>query len=65
MQEGDKGGVDRVYLTFDYISLSDFLFAHIVTPPHSMGCSGQSPAKKLESPAQNVKKLDKKLRLRN
>jgi hypothetical protein len=33
MHKGDKGGVDGIYLTFDYISLSDFLFAHIVTRP--------------------------------
>jgi hypothetical protein len=25
--EGDKGGVDGIYLTFDYICLSVFLFA--------------------------------------
>ena len=29
----DTGGVDKIYLVFDYICLSDFLFAHIVTPP--------------------------------
>jgi hypothetical protein len=30
--EGDKGRVDGIYLAFDYICLSDFLFAHFVTP---------------------------------
>ena len=31
--ERDKGGVHRIYLNFDYICLSDFLFGHILTPP--------------------------------
>ena len=33
MHEGDKVGVDGIYLASDYICLSDVLFAHIVTPP--------------------------------
>jgi hypothetical protein len=34
--ERDKGGVvDGIYLGFNYICLSDFLFANIVTPPPS------------------------------
>jgi hypothetical protein len=53
--EGDKGpgGADRIYLAFDYICLSDFLFAHIVTPSLSppllkkLRVAGNSPAKKL------------------
>jgi hypothetical protein len=31
--EGDKGGVDGIYLAFHYRCLSDFLFEHMVTPP--------------------------------
>jgi hypothetical protein len=61
--------VDGIYLAFDYICLSDFLFAHIVTPPSSLHplkklrVAGNSPAKKLSLQFQNAKKLDKKLRL--
>jgi hypothetical protein len=40
--EGHKGGVDGIYLAFDYICLRDFLFAYIVTPLPSL-----SPLKKL------------------
>jgi hypothetical protein len=40
--EEDKGGVDGIYFAFDYICLSDFLFAHFVTTPPPL-----SPLKKL------------------
>ncbi len=33
IHEGDKGGEDGMYFDFDYICLSVFLIAHIVTPP--------------------------------
>jgi hypothetical protein len=61
--------VDGIYLVFDYICLSVFLFAHIVTTPSSLHplkelrVTGNSPAKKLSLQFQNTKKLDKKLRL--
>ena len=31
--DGDKGGVDEIYLAFDHTCWNDFVFAHIVTTP--------------------------------
>jgi hypothetical protein len=62
--EETRGGVDAIYLGFDYISSSDFLFAHIVTPPlASPRLKKLRAGEATEPPAQNAKKLDKKLRL--
>ena len=66
--EGDKGGVDAIYFAFHYRCLSEFLFAHIVTPHPPLPLKklrvGESTFRKKTKPsAQNAKKL--RLRLKS
>ena len=43
--EGDKGGVDGIYLAFDNICLSDFLFAHTSWNPPALSPLGKEKRK--------------------
>ena len=43
--KGSRGGLDGIYLAFDYICLSDFSFSNIVTTPPL------PPLKKLQDPS--------------